>query len=99
MSVVGQPRSPPRRSRSFAELRPPAIQFRRSRQQLRERIGTVQLMGVPPATGPSAASGSQLEPEPDPDDPIQVHIDSEHPENTRIVYRLRAGDGDDAVSG
>ncbi len=28
------------------------------------------------------------EPEPDPDDPIQVSIDIEHPENSRIVYRV-----------
>ena len=28
------------------------------------------------------------EPEPDPDDPIQVTIDPDHPENTRIVYRM-----------
>ena len=55
---------PPRRSRSFADLRPVAIHFHRSREQPRERIGTVQLMGVPPATRPSAASGSQLEPKP-----------------------------------
>ncbi len=29
------------------------------------------------------------EPPPDPDDPIEVRIDHEHPENTRIVYRVR----------
>lgn len=26
---------------------------------------------------------------PNPDDPIDVHIDLDHPENSRIVYRLR----------
>ncbi len=30
------------------------------------------------------------EPPPDPDDPIQVTIDPDHPENTRIVYHVRA---------
>ena len=34
------------------------------------------------------------EPEPDPDDPIQVNIDPHHPENTRIVYRLQSSDDD-----
>ncbi len=33
------------------------------------------------------------EPEPDPDDPIQVHIDPDHPENTRIVYRVPRPEG------
>jgi hypothetical protein len=28
-------------------------------------------------------------PEPDDDDPIEVTIDPDHPENTRIVYRVR----------
>lgn len=51
-------------TRSFADLRPPAIHFRRSREQPQVRIGTVQLMGVPPATEPSATPGSQLEPGP-----------------------------------
>ncbi len=27
---------------------------------------------------------------PDPDDPIEVQIDAEHPENTRIVFHVRA---------
>jgi hypothetical protein len=28
-------------------------------------------------------------PDEDPDDPIEVRIDPDHPENTRIVYRMR----------
>jgi hypothetical protein len=36
------------------------------------------------------------EPEPDPDDPIQVSIDPEHPENSRIVYRMPR-DGSDGA--
>lgn len=28
-------------------------------------------------------------PDPDADDPIEVRIDPEHPENTRILYRVR----------
>ena len=64
IGICGTDTSAPRRSRSVAELRPVAIHVHRSREQPRERIGTVQLMGVPPATGASAASGSQLEPEP-----------------------------------
>ena len=33
-------------------------------------------------------------PPPDPDDPIEVTIDSLHPENTRIVFHVRPADGD-----
>lgn len=29
-------------------------------------------------------------PEPDDDDPIEVSIDPDHPENTRVVYRMRS---------
>jgi hypothetical protein len=29
---------------------------------------------------------------PDPDDPIEVQIDADHPENTRIVFHVRADD-------
>jgi hypothetical protein len=32
-------------------------------------------------------------PDDDPDDPIQVTIDPDHPENTRIVYRMPSSDG------
>jgi len=32
-------------------------------------------------------------PDDDPDDPIEVTIDPDHPENTRIVYRMPSGDG------
>src|SRR4051812_40054468 len=31
-------------------------------------------------------------PEPDEDDPIEVTIDPDHPENTKIVYRMRPTD-------
>jgi hypothetical protein len=31
-------------------------------------------------------------PDPDQDDPIEVTIDPDHPEKTRIVYRMRASD-------
>ncbi len=34
-------------------------------------------------------------PDPDEDDPIEVRIDPEHPENTRILYRMRADDASD----
>jgi len=34
------------------------------------------------------------EPEADPDDPIEIAIDADHPENSRIVFHLRAEDGD-----
>ncbi len=34
-------------------------------------------------------------PEPDDDDPIEVTIDPDHPEKTRIVYRLHRSDGSD----
>ena len=50
--------------RSFADLRPVAIHFHRSREQPRVRIGTAQLMGVPPATETSTTPSAQLEPEP-----------------------------------
>jgi hypothetical protein len=32
------------------------------------------------------------EPEDDPDDPIEVAIDPNHPENTRIVFHVRSDD-------
>jgi hypothetical protein len=35
-------------------------------------------------------------PEPDDDDPIEVTIDPDHPENTRIVYRLQRSEAPDA---
>ncbi|MGZ4678519.1 MAG: hypothetical protein ACXVJ7_19480 [Acidimicrobiia bacterium] len=34
------------------------------------------------------------EPERDPDDPIEVSIDPDHPENSRIVFHLRRGDAE-----
>ena len=34
-------------------------------------------------------------PEPDDDDPIEVTIDPDHPENTRIVYRMQRRRSDD----
>jgi hypothetical protein len=33
-------------------------------------------------------------PEPDDDDPIEVSIDPDHPENTRVVYRMRSDSAD-----
>ncbi len=48
-------------NRSFAELRPPAIHFRRFRELPRERIDTNQLMGFA-GDRASAAPISQLEP-------------------------------------
>ena len=33
------------------------------------------------------------EPPPDPDDPIEVSIDPDHPENTRIVFRVKPVSG------
>lgn len=39
------------------------------------------------------------EPPPDPNDPIEVRIDPDHPENTRIVYRVpRPVDDDPSVN-
>ena len=38
------------------------------------------------------------EPDPDPDDPIEVKIDLEHPENTRIVYHADRKPTDDHPS-
>ena len=35
-------------------------------------------------------------PEPDEDDPIEVSIDPDHPENTRVVYRLRSDSAPDS---
>jgi len=35
------------------------------------------------------------EPDPDPDDPIEVTIDPLHPENTRIVFHVRPNAADD----
>lgn len=38
------------------------------------------------------------EPEPDPDDPIQVSIDIADPDNSRVVYRVVRPDGDGAAN-
>ena len=58
-------------------------------------IGMAKGMGLHKPVEEAAEIREGDEPEPDPDDPIQIHIDPDHPENTRIVYRVpRAGGAD-----
>jgi len=51
-------------------------------------IGMAKGMGLYKKVEIAAEVREGDEPEPDPDDPIQVTIDPDHPENTRILYRL-----------
>jgi hypothetical protein len=56
-------------------------------------IGMAKGMGLYKKVEIAAEVREGDEPEPDPDDPIQVTIDPDHPENTRIVYRMPSSDG------
>ncbi len=56
-------------------------------------IGMAKGMGLYKKVEIAAEVREGDEPEPDPDDPIQVTIDPDHPENTRIVYRMPTNDG------
>lgn len=51
-------------------------------------IGLAKGMGLHKPVQETVQIREADEPEPDLDDPIQVHIDPENPENTRIVYRV-----------
>ena len=55
-------------------------------------IGMAKGMGLYKEPEIAAEVREGDEPEPDPDDPIQVTIDPDHPENTRIVYRMQRTD-------
>ena len=55
-------------------------------------IGLGKALGLHKETREAAEIREADEPEPDPDDPIHVNIDLQHPENTRIVYRLQTSD-------
>jgi hypothetical protein len=55
-------------------------------------IGLGKALGLHKETREAAEIREADEPEPDPDDPIHVNIDLQHPENTRIVYRLQPSD-------
>ena len=57
-------------------------------------IGLGKALGLHKETREAAEIREADEPEPDPDDPIHVNIDLQHPENTRIVYRLQSSDDD-----
>ncbi len=56
-------------------------------------VGLAKGMGLHKETEEVAVIREAGEPEPDPDDPIEVAIDPDHPENTRIVFHVRR-DGD-----
>ena len=56
-------------------------------------IGMAKGMGLHKKVEIAAEVREGDEPDPDPDDPIQITIDAEHPENTRIVYRMPSSDG------
>jgi hypothetical protein len=55
-------------------------------------IGMAKGMGLHKKLEIAAEIREGDEPEPDPDDPIEVTIDRDHPENTRIVYRMPVND-------
>src|SRR6478736_9877807 len=55
-------------------------------------IGMAKGMGLYKKVEIAAEIREGDEPEPDPDDPIEVSIDPDHPENTRIVYRMPVHD-------
>ena len=55
-------------------------------------IGMAKGMGLYKPVEVAAEIREVGPPEPDEDDPIEVTIDPDHPENTRIVYRMRAPD-------
>jgi hypothetical protein len=55
-------------------------------------IGLAKGMGLHKPVEETVQIREADEPEPDPDDPIQVHIDPDRPENTRIVYRVPRAD-------
>jgi len=55
-------------------------------------IGMAKGMGLHKKIEVAAEIREGDEPEPDPDDPIEVTIDRDHPENTRIVYRMPTSD-------
>jgi hypothetical protein len=61
-------------------------------------IGMAKGMGLYKKVEIAAEVREGHEPEPDPDDPIEVSIDRDHPENTRIVFHVRP-DADAAPSG
>ena len=52
-------------------------------------IGMAKGMGLYKKVEIAAEVREGDEPEPDADDPIQVRIDPDHPENTRIVFHVR----------
>lgn len=51
-------------------------------------LGLAKGMGMHHESEETAEIREVGEPEPDPDDPIDVTIDLEHPENTRVVFRV-----------
>lgn len=55
-------------------------------------IGLAKGMGLHKPVQETVQIREADEPEPDADDPIQVHIDPDNPENTRIVYRVPRAD-------
>jgi hypothetical protein len=55
-------------------------------------IGMAKGMGLHREREEAVEIRESSPPDEDPDDPIEVRIDPDHPENTRIVYRLRAED-------
>jgi len=55
-------------------------------------IGMAKGMGLYKPVEVAAEIREVGPPEPDDDDPIEVSIDPDHPENTRIVYRMPAPD-------
>ena len=58
-------------------------------------LGLAKGMGVHHEVEETAEIREVGEPPPDPDDPIEVTIDSRHPENTRIVFHVRGNVDDD----
>ena len=59
-------------------------------------LGLAKGMGMHHEVEETAEIREAGEPEPDPDDPIEVKIDLEHPQNSRIVYHVAPKPPDDA---
>ncbi len=59
-------------------------------------LGLAKGMGMHHEVEETAEIREAGEPDPDPDDPIEVKIDLQDPQNSRIVYHVQAQPPDDA---
>lgn len=59
-------------------------------------LGLAKGMGMHPEVEETAEIREAGEPDPDPDDPIEVKIDLQDPQKSRIVYHVHSNPPDDA---